>query len=120
MLPAEQIAANAEGGGDEGRWLYDHGSRRGGGDGGKALVEFKAGKMILTGPNSAGKFNCTADKRKGTVSLVSAPDQLLHFRWADRTSGNVEDDRIIFPGDATFKSVKAGRDEDRVYILKIK
>ena len=91
----------------------------GAGNQGKGLVEFKAGKMLLTGPNSAGKFNCTADKRKGTVSLVSTPDSLLHFRWTDRTSGNVEDDRIIFPGDATFKSVKTGRDDDRVFLLKL-
>lgn len=87
--------------------------------GNNALVEFKAGKMLLTGPNSAGKFSCTADKRKGSVSLVSTPDQLVRFRWTDRSSGNVEDDRIIMPGDATFKSVNTGKGDDRVYILKL-
>jgi hypothetical protein len=83
------------------------------------LFEFKAGKMNLAGPNAAGKFSCSADKRKGTISLVSTSDQLVHFRWSDRTSGNVEDDRIIFPGDATLTAVKTGRDDDRVYILKM-
>lgn len=91
----------------------------GGGSQGNSLFEFKAGKMNLAGPNAAGKFSCSADKRKGTISLVSTSDQLLHFRWSDRTSGNVEDDRIIFPGDATLTAVKTGRDDDRVYILKM-
>ena len=86
---------------------------------GNSLVEFKAGKMNLAGPDASGKFQCNADKRKGSISLVSTQDQLLHFRWTDRTSGQTEDDRIIFPGDATFKSIKTGKEDDRVYILKL-
>ena len=86
---------------------------------GNSLVEFKAGKMNMVGPNADGKFQCSADKRKGSITLVSTPDQLLHFRWTDRTSGQVEDDRIIFPGDATFKSVNTGKDEERVFVLKM-
>lgn len=86
---------------------------------GNSLVEFKAGKMNMVGPNADGKFQCSADKRKGSVTLVSTPDQLLHFRWTDRTSGQVVDDRIIFPGDATFKSVNTGKDEERVFVLKM-
>merc|ERR1712088_1178053 len=30
-------------------------------------------------------------------------DQLMHFKWKDRSSGNIEDDLIIFPDDAEFK-----------------
>lgn len=40
----------------------------------------------------------TADKRKGQVYVHQAEDSLIHFCWKDRTSGNVEDDLIIFPG----------------------
>ena len=35
----------------------------------------------------------TADKRKGQVTVEQGEhDQLMHFKWKDRTSGNVEDD----------------------------
>merc|ERR1711862_268220 len=46
-------------------------------------------------------------------------DQLMHFKWKDRTSGNVEDDLIIFPEDVEFKKVTQCT-TGRVFILKFK
>merc|ERR1719378_1894536 len=43
----------------------------------------------------------------------------MHFCWKDRTSGNVEDDLIIFPDDIEFKRVTQCT-TGRVYILKFK
>lgn len=44
---------------------------------------------------------------------------LTHFCWKDRTSGNVEDDLIIFPDDCEFKKVDQCKD-GRVFLLKFK
>eukprot|EP00126_Sphaerothecum_destruens_P001052 Sdes_comp12760_c0_seq1m3010 len=64
------------------------------------LVEFKAGKMKLEGKL------VTPDQRKGLVYIHQSQDQLLHFCWKDRTTGEVEDDLIIFPEEAEFKIVE--------------
>lgn len=44
---------------------------------------------------------------------------LTHFCWKDRTTGNVEDDLIIFPDDCEFKKVEQCKD-GRVFLLKFK
>jgi hypothetical protein len=85
---------------------------------GTTLLSFKAGKIDLDGPKANGCYKATPDLRKGTVSLVRTNDQLVHFRWADRTSGAIEDDRILFPDEISFKKVKTGKDADRVYMVK--
>uniref|UniRef100_A0A673LQ87 Adhesion regulating molecule 1 n=1 Tax=Sinocyclocheilus rhinocerous TaxID=307959 RepID=A0A673LQ87_9TELE len=79
----------------------------------KYLVEFRAGKMTLKGST------VTPDKRKGTVYIQQTDDSLIHFCWKDRTSGNVEDDLIIFPDDCEFKRVNQCT-TGRVYVLKFK
>ncbi|XP_056405226.1 proteasomal ubiquitin receptor ADRM1 isoform X3 [Hyla sarda] len=79
----------------------------------KYLVEFRAGKMTLKGST------VTPDKRKGLVYIQQTDDSLIHFCWKDRTSGNVEDDLIIFPDDCEFKRV-AQCTTGRVYVLKFK
>ncbi|TRY84010.1 hypothetical protein DNTS_013558 [Danionella cerebrum] len=79
----------------------------------KYLVEFRAGKMSLKGST------VTPDKRKGTVYIQQTDDSLIHFCWKDRTSGNVEDDLIIFPDDCEFKRVNQCT-TGRVYVLKFK
>ena len=55
----------------------------------KNLVEFRAGKMNLKGTT------VTPDKRKGQVYVHQSDDSLMHFCWKDRTSGVVEDVRLI-------------------------
>uniref|UniRef100_A0A8C6VAK8 ADRM1 26S proteasome ubiquitin receptor n=1 Tax=Naja naja TaxID=35670 RepID=A0A8C6VAK8_NAJNA len=79
----------------------------------KYLVEFRAGKMSLKGST------VTPDKRKGLVYIQQTDDSLIHFCWKDRTSGNVEDDLIIFPDDCEFKRVSQCT-TGRVYVLKFK
>uniref|UniRef100_A0A8C4DPH4 Proteasomal ubiquitin receptor ADRM1 n=1 Tax=Dicentrarchus labrax TaxID=13489 RepID=A0A8C4DPH4_DICLA len=79
----------------------------------KYLVEFRAGKMTLKGNV------VTPDKRKGTVYVQQSDDSLIHFCWKDRTSGNVDDDLIIFPDDCEFKRVNQCT-TGRVYVLKFK
>ena len=51
----------------------------------KNLVEFRAGKMSMSGTT------VTPDKRKGLVYIYQSEDSLMHFCWKDRGSGNVED-----------------------------
>lgn len=79
----------------------------------KYLVEFKAGKMNMEGSI------VTPVNRKGTVFLHQTDDSLIHFCWKDRTSGQTEDDLIIFPDDAEFKRVSQCT-TGRVYVLKFK
>ncbi|XP_032073412.1 proteasomal ubiquitin receptor ADRM1-like isoform X2 [Thamnophis elegans] len=79
----------------------------------KYLVEFRAGKMSLK------SSTVTPDKRKGLVYIQQTDDSLIHFCWKDRTSGNVEDDLIIFPDDCEFKRVSQCT-TGRVYVLKFK
>lgn len=76
-------------------------------------VEFRAGRM-----NMVGKM-VHPDTRKGLVYIYQAEDGLIHFCWKDRTTGNVEDDLIIFPDDCEFKKVEACK-TGRVYLLKFK
>uniref|UniRef100_A0A8C2ZMH5 ADRM1 26S proteasome ubiquitin receptor n=1 Tax=Cyclopterus lumpus TaxID=8103 RepID=A0A8C2ZMH5_CYCLU len=79
----------------------------------KYLVEFRAGKMTLKGNV------VTPDKRKGTVYIQQSDDSLIHFCWKDRTTGNVDDDLIIFPDDCEFKKVSQCT-TGRVFVLKFK
>lgn len=88
------------------------------GGNGTTIISFKAGKIDLDGPKANGSYKATADRRRGTVSLVRTNDQLVHFRWTDRVSGAIEDDRILFPDEISFQKVKTGRDGDRVYMIK--
>merc|ERR1719219_2792545 len=46
-------------------------------------------------------------------------DQLMHFKWKDRTTSTIEDDLIIFPDDVEFKKVPQCT-TGRVFILKVK
>nr|XP_057907370.1 proteasomal ubiquitin receptor ADRM1-like isoform X2 [Doryrhamphus excisus] len=79
----------------------------------KYLVEFRAGKMSMKGST------VTPDKRKGQVYIQQTDDSLIHFCWKDRTTGNVDDDLIIFPDDCEFKRVNQCT-TGRVYVLKFK
>ncbi|XP_026223508.1 proteasomal ubiquitin receptor ADRM1 [Anabas testudineus] len=79
----------------------------------KYLVEFRAGKMTLKGNV------VTPDKRKGMVYIQQSDDSLIHFCWKDRTTGNVDDDLIIFPDDCEFKRVNQCT-TGRVFVLKFK
>merc|ERR1712002_683291 len=83
----------------------------GSGSGSKNLVEFKCGKMSLSGTT------VTADKRKGLLYIYR--DDCTHFCWKDRTSGKVEDDLMVFPNDAEMVPVPQCT-TGRVVLLKFK
>jgi hypothetical protein len=87
---------------------------------GNGLVQFPAGKCILT-QQSTGKYMVTADSRRGQIQLTKGADGILRFRWINLSNGAVEDDRMVFGNDCIFKKVKTGRandTKDRVYMLK--
>lgn len=94
--------------------IFGSSSALGGSSGGnRHLVEFRAGRMNLVNKM------VHPDNRKGLVYVYQADDGLIHFCWKDRTTGNVEDDLIVFPDDCEFKrieNVKTGR----VFLLKFK
>lgn len=54
-----------------------------------------------------------------TKNHINVYFSLTHFCWKDRTSGNVEDDLIIFPDDCEFKKVEQCKD-GRVFLLQFK
>ena len=60
----------------------------------------------------------TPDTRKGLV-FMQLEDNLMHFCWKDRKSGKMEDDFIVFPGDAEIKQISQCT-TGRVLLLKFK
>eukprot|EP01006_Ploeotia_vitrea_P037337 TRINITY_DN66122_c18_g1_i1.p1 TRINITY_DN66122_c18_g1~~TRINITY_DN66122_c18_g1_i1.p1 ORF type:complete len:378 (+),score=51.38 TRINITY_DN66122_c18_g1_i1:53-1186(+) len=85
-----------------------------------SLLQFKAGKCKME-LQANGKYKVSPDLRKGSISLVRTSDNVLHFRWLDRTNSNaVVDDYIIMPNETVFSKVNTGNDNDRVFILKWK
>ncbi|XP_030372917.1 proteasomal ubiquitin receptor ADRM1 homolog [Scaptodrosophila lebanonensis] len=77
---------------------------------GSTLIEFRAGRM-----NKVGKM-VHPDARKGLLYMSQSEDGLMHFCWKDRTSGKLEEDLIIFPGDCEYKRVQQCK-TGRVYVL---
>ncbi|KAF9547787.1 hypothetical protein EC957_007733 [Mortierella hygrophila] len=80
----------------------------------KILLQFKAGRCFRDGTTNTVKPDAT----KGLV-YMEEEDGLLHFFWKNRTTNSVEDDLILFPGDAELLKV----DEcttGRVLVLKFK
>lgn len=58
---------------------------------GKPIIQFKAGKCNMVGTM------VTADVRKGTVTLVKSPDNLMHFCWEERYTRQVNINNIPTP-----------------------
>lgn len=83
-------------------------------------VQFRAGKCTMSAVQANGKYTVTSDPRGGKIALSKGNDGLMHFKWINALTNAVEDDRIVFPGEYTFKKVKTGRESctDRVYMLK--
>lgn len=94
--------------------IFGSTSALGGSSGGnRHLVEFRAGRMNLVNKM------VHPDNRKGMVYVYQADDGLIHFCWKDRTTGNVEDDLIVFPDDCEFKKIENVKN-GRVFVLKFK
>ena len=81
----------------------------------KPLLSFNAGKCVMM-PQAGGKFLITPEKRKGAIALEKDNDGLIHFIWTDRSTGQREDDRIVFPDEIIFKKAKTGRANGNLYI----
>ncbi|WWC65703.1 uncharacterized protein I303_108324 [Kwoniella dejecticola CBS 10117] len=54
---------------------------------------------------------------KGTLELRSEDGEYTHFTWKNRASGQVEDELLVFPGEATFEKVEQDP-SGRTHILK--
>ncbi|GLI70443.1 hypothetical protein VaNZ11_015356 [Volvox africanus] len=71
------------------------------------LCEFRAGKLKL----QSGQL--IPDTRKGLVKLVQTEDTLVHMQWYERTGSGaaevLEDDVIVFPGEATLELIPGQR-----------
>ena len=68
------------------------------------LVEMKAGKLSLEGTT------VTADPRKGVLLVRKSDDNLMHLQWKERNASTVEDDLIVFHGDATLRHLPQCKD----------
>lgn len=77
------------------------------------ILAFKAGRAI----RRDGTNFVDPKPEKGAVILYDGEDDLLHFVWKDRTTGNVGEDLIMFEGDASFTRV-SNAPGGRTYVLK--
>mmetsp|Transcript_19428 Transcript_19428/g.33419 ORF Transcript_19428/g.33419 Transcript_19428/m.33419 type:complete len:285 (+) Transcript_19428:41-895(+) len=77
------------------------------------IFKFNAGRLRFDNDN---KKLLVADITPGEILVGEGEDGLVHFRWINRGTGDIEEDFIVFPGDAVFHKLK--QTEDRVYSLK--
>ncbi|KAI0567474.1 Proteasomal ubiquitin receptor Rpn13/ADRM1 [Gracilaria domingensis] len=82
----------------------------------RAHVSFRAG--ILNRDPATNRVE--ADPRKGMFRIITTNDGLMHLQWRPRNSGSVEQDLILFNGDAEVKQVTSCPPSARVYVLKWK
>ncbi|KAG0352523.1 proteasome complex subunit Rpn13 ubiquitin receptor-domain-containing protein [Gamsiella multidivaricata] len=64
------------------------------------LLQFKAGRCFREGTTDT----VQPDPTKGLV-YMEEEDGLMHFYWKNRATNTVDDDLILFPGDAELKTV---------------
>ncbi|OSD07188.1 adhesion regulating molecule [Trametes coccinea BRFM310] len=76
-------------------------------------LAFKAGRLFRRGNTNF----VDADPTKGAILLQNGEDGLLHFIWKNRSTNEIEEDLILFPGDATFAKVEQSS-WGRTYVLK--
>ncbi|KAI8969614.1 proteasome complex subunit Rpn13 ubiquitin receptor-domain-containing protein [Trametes punicea] len=76
-------------------------------------LAFKAGRAFRRGNTNF----VDADLTKGAILLQNGEDGLLHFIWKNRSTSEIEEDLILFPGDATFAKVEQSA-WGRTYVLK--
>ncbi|KZT73735.1 adhesion regulating molecule [Daedalea quercina L-15889] len=76
-------------------------------------IAFKAGRCFRRENTNF----VDADPTKGAIVLQNGEDGLLHFTWKDRSTNNVVEDLILFPGEATLVKVDQSA-WGRTYVLK--
>lgn len=79
---------------------------------GPTILAFKAGRAF----RRAGTNFVDASPTKGAIVLTNE-EGLIHFMWKDRTTGEVGEDLILFPGDAKLEKVPQSS-WGRTYVLK--
>ncbi|KAG2126526.1 adhesion regulating molecule [Suillus clintonianus] len=79
---------------------------------GRTILAFKAGRAF----RRAGTNFVDASPTKGAIVLTNE-DGLIHFMWKDRTTGELGEDLILFPGDAKLEKVPQSS-WGRTYVLK--
>jgi len=78
-------------------------------------ISFKAGLLRRDPATNM----VTADARKGIFQIATLPaDGLMHLQWRPRNTQAVEQDLIIFNGEATMAKVNSCAEGARVYVLK--
>ncbi|KAJ8590033.1 adhesion regulating molecule [Rhizopogon salebrosus TDB-379] len=77
------------------------------------MLAFKAGRAF----RRPGTNLVDASPAKGAIVLSKDESLLVHFMWKDRTTGDVGEDLILFPGDAKFEKVSQSS-WGRTYVLK--
>jgi hypothetical protein len=88
---------------------------------GEPLATLRAGKMeCKNSPTTAGKFLISPILDKGQIQLTKDEQGILKFQWKNRISDAIDPtcDHMVFPGDASFKKVNTGRENDRVVLLQ--
>lgn len=77
-------------------------------------IAFKAGRAF----RREGTNWVDPSPTKGAIILQNGVDDgLLHFIWKNRATNNIEEDLILFPGDASFVKVSQSA-WGRTYVLK--
>ncbi|GLB38461.1 putative proteasome complex subunit Rpn13 ubiquitin receptor [Lyophyllum shimeji] len=79
----------------------------------ETLLAFKAGRAF----RRPGTNFVDPQPEKGAIVLTNSEDGLLHFTWKNRRTGEVQEDLILFPSDASFVKVPQATG-GRVYVLK--
>ncbi|EPQ54619.1 adhesion regulating molecule [Gloeophyllum trabeum ATCC 11539] len=77
------------------------------------ILAFKAGRAF----RREGTNFVDHSPEKGAIILQKGEDELLHFIWKNRSTGELEEDLILFPGDASFVKIPQAPG-GRTYVLK--
>ncbi|KAH9936353.1 proteasome complex subunit Rpn13 ubiquitin receptor-domain-containing protein [Fomitopsis serialis] len=76
-------------------------------------IAFKAGRCFRRENTNF----VDVEPTKGAIILQNGEDGLLHFMWKDRSTNDIEEDLILFPGEATLVKVDQSA-WGRTYVLK--
>lgn len=61
--------------------------------------------MMNSDSGVGGRVRLAADKRKGELLVARDGEGMVHVQWRDRATGALAFDRVVFPGDVTFKRI---------------